>query len=169
MFLEFIQSSESLSISFSTIVAVISAIAALLATFIGPFTAFKVAKMQITRAAATAERKEWIDSFRNDVAKFTADAHSLSHQIHLKIFKDNFSALFLMMADVKALHGRIKMRLDINQASHKEVYDLLDVIIRLLWKCLDFSTSPDELLDPLNNLEDKARKLILAEVRMLHS
>lgn len=118
-----------ISVDWTLILAVISALTALVSTIVGPLVAFMIATRSANLAAHVAERKEWVQQFREDVANYLTTAirvRGYEETQALGLLEGDLlgSAVANMMA-FTSLFYKIVLRLDITNTSHLEILNSL--------------------------------------------
>ena len=71
----------------ASVVGVVSATTALVASVTGPLVTFYVGRSQVRAAVLSANRQRWIDGFRELIAEFCSQV-AVAVQVHEKLIKD---------------------------------------------------------------------------------
>ena len=124
-----------------TLISVISASTALVASVTGPLVALYVARAQIKAAVRSANRQKWIEEFRELIASFCGQIAS-STQVRERVFRDGRVSI---PAESEMLHHferliftATKIRLMVNplDSEHGKLIEAVDALL------LRFRTAP---------------------------
>lgn len=160
---ECVQCASSEMLDWKMILAIISAVSALTATIIGPIVAYKIAVRQIHVSTDATERKEWLNSFRDDLAHFITKA------IRVRLYLEGRHNLKEMAALTESdlehfnvLFQKLVLRLDPIVPTHLENLNLLHQVHA---NTSDTSTSTYvEFSNLIRRLTDQSRQLIHVEL-----
>jgi hypothetical protein len=129
----------------TTLVSLVSALTALVASIAGPIVTLYVARSQFKANVRSANRQRWIDEFRDLIARFCAEI-ATSAQIREKIVTEGRIVIqaesqFLSSFE-KLIYTANKIRLMINPLEH-EHQELLEVMNGLLVRFRTASAEDD--------------------------
>jgi hypothetical protein len=118
----------------STLVSIISALTALVASVAGPFVTLYVARTQLRANVRSANRQRWIDEFREQVAHFCSEM-AIAAQVRDKMVRDGRIVIQgepeYLNAFGRLIYTTNKIRLMINplDPEHQELIDLLNGLL----------------------------------------
>lgn len=131
--------------------ALISAVTALTAVLVGPVVTLYVAKKQIKSSVVSANRQEWINRLRNEIASFVQE---------VKHVPSAYSADAIAVEEAIAKHGAItlkeqvvKLLLNPNEKDHQELLALMATASKKALNAINtkrgLSNVLDEVTDPI--------------------
>lgn len=141
----------------TTIVSVISAATALVASVTGPLVAIYVGRIQVRAAVLSANRQRWIDEFRTLIAEFCAQL-AVAVPVRGRLVKDG---AFLPEMEPEALHqferlvlvaSRIRLMINPLDDDHQELLVRLEGLLDM------FRTSTSD--DLQREAEAEGRRLL---------
>ena len=158
----------------STLVSIISALTALVASVAGPFVTLYVARTQLRANVWAANRQRWIDEFREQIAHFCSEI-AIAAQVRDKMVSDGRIVIQgepeFLNAFGRLIYTTNKIRLMINplDPDHQELLALLN---SLLARFRDASADDDiqaEGLAVVEQLISKSVAIIRREwIRVQH-
>ena len=121
----------------STIVGLISAATALVASVTGPLVTFHVGRTQVRAAVLSANRQRWIDGFRTLVAEFCSQIAATA-QVRAKLVRDGRIQL---SAEPESLHqferliftfAKIRLMTDPSDEDHQQLVRVIEQLLTTL-------------------------------------
>lgn len=146
--------------------ATIGLITALAAIVVSPLANFFIVRYQTRRSFISPMREKWISELRNEIAEYCASAYSAgaisatqnaAQESGYKKKVEEMSALGLASIPVtmKSL-WRINMLLNLEEEDHRNLYELLEPLMRLI-------DDRDKFIDQRDLALNAAQKVLRAE------